>query len=48
MIQFHHGQDLFAAAAQPKQWVELRGGHNTPDRALLYKTFHDFLGSLAW
>lgn len=28
LIRFNHGQRLFAAANDPKQFVELRGGHN--------------------
>jgi pimeloyl-ACP methyl ester carboxylesterase len=28
LINFSHGQRLFAAANEPKQFVELRGGHN--------------------
>jgi uncharacterized protein len=28
IIPFHHGQALFAAARGPKQFLEIRGGHN--------------------
>ena len=28
IVPFAHGQALFAAAAEPKQFLELRGGHN--------------------
>ena len=31
VIGFHHGQQLYAQARQPKDWVELRGGHNSTD-----------------
>lgn len=31
LIAFHHGQALYAAAAEPKHWCELRGGHNSTD-----------------
>lgn len=31
VIGFHHGQQLYAQARQPKSWVELGGGHNDPD-----------------
>ena len=27
-IRFHHGQAIFAAAGEPKTFVEIRGGHN--------------------
>lgn len=29
IIPFHHGRALFAAAGEPKAFLELRGGHNT-------------------
>lgn len=28
IIPFHHGEKLFAAANEPKRFVEIRGGHN--------------------
>ena len=28
LVPFAHGQALFAAAAEPKQFIEMRGGHN--------------------
>lgn len=28
IIPFAHGQKLFAAAGEPKQFLEMRGGHN--------------------
>ena len=28
IIPFRHGQALYAAAKEPKQFLELRGGHN--------------------
>jgi len=31
VIGFHHGEALFAAAPEPKAWVELSGGHNDFD-----------------
>ncbi|MGE0489925.1 MAG: alpha/beta hydrolase [Vulcanimicrobiota bacterium] len=30
VIPFHHGRDLFEAAAEPKQFVQIGPGHNTP------------------
>ncbi len=27
-VRFHHGQALFAAAREPKQWLEIQGDHN--------------------
>ena len=30
IIPFRHGQELFAAANAPKQFLEIRGGHNDP------------------
>jgi len=35
VIGFHHGQRLFAAAHQPKTWVELDRGHNDPSLELI-------------
>lgn len=29
VIGFHHGQELFEAAPEPKFWQELKGGHNS-------------------
>ncbi len=29
MIALHHGQKIFAAAPQPKRWLEIHGGHNS-------------------
>lgn len=29
IVPFAHGQQLFAAAREPKQFLELRGGHNS-------------------
>ncbi|MCY2930082.1 MAG: alpha/beta hydrolase [Planctomycetota bacterium] len=29
IIPFHHGQDLYQAAREPKRFVEITGGHNT-------------------
>ena len=39
MIPFHHGRELYEAAAQPKQFIELRGGHNSGfyDSSQVYK-----------
>lgn len=34
VIGFHHGQQLFAAAHEPKKWVEVDGGHNLPEDVL--------------
>lgn len=34
VIGFHHGQELFAAAHEPKKWVEVDGGHNLPEDVL--------------
>ncbi|MBS2035877.1 alpha/beta fold hydrolase [bacterium] len=31
VIGFHHGQQLFAAAHEPKRWAEVDGGHNLPE-----------------
>lgn len=31
VIGFHHGEKLFAAAPEPKIWIELAGGHNEFD-----------------
>lgn len=28
IIPYHHGQTLFAAAPEPKQFLEIHGGHN--------------------
>ena len=28
IVPFAHGQQLFAAASEPKQFLEMRGGHN--------------------
>jgi hypothetical protein len=28
IIPYHHGRDLYQAAPEPKQWVDLVGGHN--------------------
>ena len=28
IVPFHHGEAIFAAAAEPRSFVELRGGHN--------------------
>jgi len=28
LIPFHHGEQLFAAATEPKQFLEINGGHN--------------------
>ena len=33
MIPYSHGQRLFAAASEPKTFLELRGGHNDPPAA---------------
>jgi len=46
---FHHGQQLFAAAPQPKRFLVLRGGHDTAflDSSELYiEGVQDFLHSL--
>lgn len=29
VVPFHHGQRLFELANEPKQWLEIGGGHNT-------------------
>lgn len=29
IIPYHHGQTLFAAASEPKQFLEIHGGHNS-------------------
>lgn len=48
MIPFRHGQELYAAANPPKQFLEIRGGHNDayfltgPDYA---RGFDEFLRS---
>ncbi len=28
IVPFHHGQEIFAAAPEPKRFLEVRGGHN--------------------
>jgi len=33
IIPFHHGQQLYAAAPTPKQFIEASGGHNDGLRA---------------
>lgn len=42
LIPFHHGQELFAAAAEPKRFVEVKGGHNE-NFAISYDTYRDAL-----
>lgn len=42
LIPFHHGRELFAAAAEPKRFVEVRGGHNE-NFATSYGTYRDAL-----
>ena len=37
VIGFHHGQQLFAAAREPKTWLELDGGHNDLPEDVLAK-----------
>jgi uncharacterized protein len=39
MIPFHHGQDLFAAARGPKEFLEIRGAHN--DAFFRSQTLHE-------
>ena len=33
----------FEAAAEPRRWAELRGGHNDPERASLEEPLRQFL-----
>lgn len=47
LIPFHHGQKLFATANPPKQFLEIRGGHNDAyflTGADYARGFDDFLG----
>lgn len=46
LIPYHHGQQLFAKAAIPKQWLQLQGGHghgnqSTQDYAAMITHFID-------
>ena len=42
LIPFHHGQELFDAAAEPKRFVEVRGGHNE-NFAVSYESYRGAL-----
>lgn len=42
LIPFHHGQQLFAAASEPKRFVEVEGGHNENFSA----SYDTYLGAL--
>jgi fermentation-respiration switch protein FrsA (DUF1100 family) len=46
LIEFHHGEKLFAAANEPKLFWELKGGHNDPlsDAALFRAGIEKFVG----
>jgi uncharacterized protein len=51
IVPFHHGQALFAAAQEPKRFLELQGGHK--DGFLVSEVAYrrglaEFLDSLAW
>jgi hypothetical protein len=46
-IPIEHGRRVFAAAAEPKEWVELDGGHAdayTADRVRYYGAIEAFIG----
>jgi hypothetical protein len=48
IIPFHHGEAIFAAASEPKTFLEIRGGHNDAHAvsAALYRdSLRDFLRS---
>jgi uncharacterized protein len=49
IVPFHHGQALYAAAAGPKQFLELQGGHNDgflASEAAYRRGLNEFLVSL--
>jgi fermentation-respiration switch protein FrsA (DUF1100 family) len=49
IIPFHHGQALFASAAEPKRFVPLDGGHiydNAEDADRYTAAIHSFLGEV--
>ena len=49
IIPFHHGEDIFEAANEPKRYLEIRGGHNDGHAlsATVYRDgMQDFLNSL--
>lgn len=46
IVRFHHGEYLYEKARQPKQFVELRGGHNDnffASRELIERKWREFL-----
>ena len=47
VIAYRHGQSLFAEAAEPKQWVQLAGGHNDLDPVLYHEGIRKFFESLS-
>ncbi len=51
IIPFSHGRALFDAAAEPRQFLELEGDHNTGflrSRERYVRGLEDFLGELGW
>lgn len=51
IIPFSHGRALFDAAAEPRQFLELEGDHNTGflrSRERYVRGLEDFLGDLGW
>lgn len=45
-VRFHHGQEIFAAAKEPKQWLEIHGDHNAgfiQSQDLIHAAWEEFL-----
>lgn len=49
IIRYHHGEELYEAAGEPKRFVQLRGSHNEnfhASRELIVKSWTEFMASV--